>query len=139
MALHTSALSDAAGERFPLSAAQRGIWFAQKVSKSVPINIAQFVEIDGELDADVFAEDVQATARELHSPYLRLVEVDGRPMQLVDTGAGYDGSVVDFCSEPDPAAAALGRKGGKARAEKMSSEARAKAAKSAAAARWKKD
>ncbi|OUS93794.1 AMP-binding protein, partial [Rhodococcus sp. NCIMB 12038] len=107
MALHTSALSDAAGERFPLSAAQRGIWFAQKVSKSVPINIAQFVEIDGELDADVFAEAVQATARELHSPYLRLVEVDGRPMQLVDTGAGYDGSVVDFCSEPDPAAAAL--------------------------------
>ncbi|MFE5707241.1 AMP-binding protein, partial [Rhodococcus koreensis] len=107
MASHTSALSDAAGERFPLSAAQRGIWFAQKVSKSVPINIAQYVEIDGELDADVFAEAVQSTARELHSPYLRLVEVDGQPMQLVDTGAGYDGSVVDFCSEPDPTAAAL--------------------------------
>ncbi|MFC0452870.1 condensation domain-containing protein, partial [Rhodococcus jostii] len=107
MALHTSALSDAAGEKFPLSAAQRGIWFAQKVSKSVPINIAQYVEIDGELDAGVFAEAVQSTARELRSPYLRLIEVDGQPLQVVDTGAGYDGSVVDFCSEPNPAAAAL--------------------------------
>ncbi|EKT78502.1 non-ribosomal peptide synthetase, partial [Rhodococcus opacus M213] len=107
MALHTSALSDAAGEQFPLSAAQRGIWFAQKVSKSVPINIAQYVEIDGELVADVFAEAVQSAARELRSPYLRLIEVDGQPLQVVDTGAGYDGSVVDFCSEPNPAAAAL--------------------------------
>jgi hypothetical protein len=39
----------------------------------------------------------------------------------------------------DPAASALGRKGGKARAEKMSQEERAKAAKSAATARWKRD
>lgn len=38
----------------------------------------------------------------------------------------------------DPAAAALGRKGGKARAEKLSAVDRSKAAKAAAAARWKK-
>jgi hypothetical protein len=39
----------------------------------------------------------------------------------------------------DPAAAALGRKGGKARAAKMTAEQRAEIAKKAAASRWGKD
>jgi hypothetical protein len=39
----------------------------------------------------------------------------------------------------DPAAAALGRKGGKARAERMSPERRAEIARAAAARRWRKD
>jgi hypothetical protein len=38
----------------------------------------------------------------------------------------------------DPAASALGKKGGKARAEKLSAKDRSAAAKVAAAARWKK-
>ncbi len=38
----------------------------------------------------------------------------------------------------DPAAVALGKKGGKARADSMSAERREEIAKSAAAARWKK-
>ena len=38
----------------------------------------------------------------------------------------------------DPAAAALGRKGGKARAERMTPERRAEIAKAAAVARWDK-
>ena len=38
----------------------------------------------------------------------------------------------------DPAAAALGRKGGKARAKKMTAERRSEIAKVAAANRWKK-
>jgi hypothetical protein len=37
----------------------------------------------------------------------------------------------------DPAAAALGRKGGKARAERMSPERRAEIARGAAAKRWR--
>jgi hypothetical protein len=39
----------------------------------------------------------------------------------------------------DPAAAALGRKGGKARAESMTSEKRSEIAKHAAQKRWQKD
>jgi hypothetical protein len=39
----------------------------------------------------------------------------------------------------DPAAKALGRRGGKARAKKMTAERRTEIAKSAAMARWKKD
>ena len=39
----------------------------------------------------------------------------------------------------DPAAVALGKKGGKARADSMTAEHRAAIAKKAAAARWKRD
>jgi hypothetical protein len=39
----------------------------------------------------------------------------------------------------DPAAVALGKRGGKARADNMSADERAAIAKKAAAARWKKD
>lgn len=41
--------------------------------------------------------------------------------------------------EKDAAAVSLGRKGGKARSEKLNPEERTKAAKKAAGARWKKD
>ena len=41
--------------------------------------------------------------------------------------------------DKDQAAAAMGRKGGKARAESMSPEKRAEIAKKAAASRWKRD
>jgi hypothetical protein len=39
----------------------------------------------------------------------------------------------------DPAAAALGRRGGKARAAKLSAKKRAEIARKAAASRWRKD
>ena len=41
-------------------------------------------------------------------------------------------------SEKDPAAVAMGRKGGKARASKLSAEKRSEIAKKAAQKRWKK-
>jgi hypothetical protein len=59
--------------------------------------------------------------------------------QLVDEATGQAPSV-DPDEGKDPAAVALGRKGGlkggKARAEKMTPEQRSEAAKKAAAARW---
>lgn len=54
--------------------------------------------------------------------------------QITDIAAG----VAEDASEPekDPAAAALGKKGGKARAEKMSPERRKEIARQAAKKRW---
>ena len=56
-----------AAERLDLTAAQRGIWYAQKLAPQNPMyQIGQFVEIDGELDVAVLAEAgslaVRATA-----------------------------------------------------------------------------
>ena len=38
---------------FPLSAAQRATWFAQQFDPEVPILIAHYVELRGELDVEL--------------------------------------------------------------------------------------
>ena len=66
------------------------------------------------------------------------------PLQLakligdIATGQVEDRPPTPEAQGKDPAAAALGRKGGMARAAEMSSEHRTKVAKAAAAKRWKK-
>jgi hypothetical protein len=54
----------------------------------------------------------------------------------IETGEIEEELVTPESQGKDPAAAALGRKGGKARAGRMSPERRAEIAKKAAAARW---
>jgi hypothetical protein len=56
----------------------------------------------------------------------------------VATGQTEDREPTDAERGKDPAAAALGRKGGKARAESLSAAKRAEIAKRAAARRWEK-
>lgn len=63
---------------FPLSAAQRGIWFAQHIAGDTPISIAQYVELSGEIDHTLLTEAVRQTGREFGTGYLRLVDVDGQ-------------------------------------------------------------
>jgi hypothetical protein len=69
-------------------------------------------------------------------------DVNELAKQLVDEATG-EASAVDPADGKDPAAVALGRKGGlkggKARAENMTPEQRSEAARKAAAARWKQN
>lgn len=64
---------------FALSAAQRGIWFAQHVAGATPISIAQYVELNGQIDVDLLARSARQAGREFGTGYLRLVEVEGIP------------------------------------------------------------
>ncbi|MFG1277167.1 RNA-binding protein [Xanthobacter autotrophicus] len=66
----------------------------------------------------------------------RPVDVIGNAVHImrIATGEIEEGSPVD--DGKDPAAKALGAKGGKARAERMSPERRAEIAKTAAMKRW---
>ena len=57
---------------------------------------------------------------------------------VVDIASGDRSDDADKDEGKDLEAAALGRKGGKARAEKLTPEQRSEIAKTAAAARWKK-
>ncbi|MGW4337494.1 condensation domain-containing protein, partial [Rhodococcus koreensis] len=91
---------------FPLSAAQRGMWFAQQLDPAVPVNIAQCVELVGALDVPLLSESLIAAGRELGSAFLRLVEVDGVPYQLIDPTLEASVRLVDLQHEPDPRAAA---------------------------------
>ncbi|WP_433758965.1 amino acid adenylation domain-containing protein [Nocardia sp. CA-135398] len=90
----------------PLTAAQRGIWFAQHLAESSPISVAQYVEIAGELDTELLAEACRTADREFGSGHLRLTEVDGEPRQFIDEEHGAQVSVVDLRQHADPVVAA---------------------------------
>ena len=47
---------DSDTEAFPLSPAQLGMWFAQHLDPEVPISIAQYVDLRGELDVELLRE-----------------------------------------------------------------------------------
>ena len=69
----------------------------------------------------------------------RPADVIGNAVRVMQIATGEAEEEYDTSDEgKDQAAAALGRKGGKARAEKLTAEQRAKAAQKAAAARWSK-
>ncbi|MGO4648168.1 amino acid adenylation domain-containing protein [Nocardia sp. 2YAB30] len=91
---------------FPLSAAQRGIWFAQHIAGDIPISIAQYVDLAGPIDLDQLAPAARQAGREFGTGYLRLTEIDGHPFQCVDPTLDDSARIVDFRHEPDPVAAA---------------------------------
>ncbi|MEE2035313.1 amino acid adenylation domain-containing protein, partial [Rhodococcus chondri] len=91
---------------FPLSSAQRGLWFAQQLAPEVPICIAQYVDIRGPLDVALFQQIALAVGHEYQSVFLRLVDVDGEPHQVVDPPADAAMGMHDFRGASDPTAAA---------------------------------
>ncbi|WP_413247765.1 non-ribosomal peptide synthase/polyketide synthase [Rhodococcus sp. Z13] len=92
---------------FPLSPAQMGMWFAQHVDPTVPANIAQYVELEGDLDLDLLRESSARAALEMGSGFLRFIEVDAQPYQLVDPTLPAPLGFVDLSEEEDPRRAAL--------------------------------
>ncbi|CAM4501450.1 non-ribosomal peptide synthetase [Nocardia ninae] len=93
-------------DAFELSAAQRGIWFAQHIAGDTPISIAQYVELSGPIDLDRLADAARQAGREFGTGYLRLVEVDGHPYQFVDTTLDDTLDTLDLRGDRDPVAAA---------------------------------
>ncbi|WP_280403232.1 non-ribosomal peptide synthetase [Nocardia brasiliensis] len=91
---------------FPLSAAQRGIWFAQHIAGDTPISIAQYVELRGPIELELLARAARQAGREFGTGYLRLVEVAGQPFQFVDPTLDDNLITLDLRGEPDPEAAA---------------------------------
>ena len=94
-------------DAFPLTAAQRGLWFAQHLMPNVPITIANYIDVHGELDEDLMRSSVSRAAAELGAGSLRLVEIEGEPHQYVDEPTEEDSVQIDFRAEKDPAQAAL--------------------------------
>ncbi|WP_431950608.1 amino acid adenylation domain-containing protein [Nocardia lijiangensis] len=91
----------------PLSAGQRGLWLAQKLSPDVPICLAQYLEFHGDLDLDLLRKVSIRAGHECQSGYMRLVEIDGEPHQLFDPDLDSTGPLIDMRGEPDPMATAL--------------------------------
>ncbi|MEU3461056.1 amino acid adenylation domain-containing protein [Streptomyces sp. NPDC006733] len=103
------AVADAAG--LPLTAAQRGMWFAQCLDPAGPaLNTAEYVEIHGDVDPALFAAALHRTVGECDALRVRLVETPDGPRQLPLTvaapGAGFPLHTADLRAEPDPDRAA---------------------------------
>ncbi|MGW6376760.1 non-ribosomal peptide synthase/polyketide synthase, partial [Rhodococcus sp. NPDC055112] len=103
---HSQLDADRGVEAFPLSAAQRGIWFAQHLLPDVPITIAQCVEVVGDLDVETLRAAGALGSREMGTGMLRIVERDGEPAQVVDETLNDQMKVIDLRSAADPAQAA---------------------------------
>ncbi|WP_425552983.1 amino acid adenylation domain-containing protein [Gordonia caeni] len=95
---------------FPLTPAQRGMWFADKLAADYSVNIAQYIDIrhePGDLDVDLLVDCSYAVGRELETPYIRLAMVDGVPMQYVDFEYDQKIDLYDLRAREDPVKAAL--------------------------------
>ncbi|MDV8070277.1 non-ribosomal peptide synthase/polyketide synthase, partial [Rhodococcus sp. IEGM 1366] len=92
---------------FPLSAAQLGMWFAQHLDPSVPVNIAQYVELRGALQLNVLRAACADAGREIGSAFVRIIEVDAQPFQIIDDTLDDSVGYVDVRSEADPHDAAM--------------------------------
>ncbi len=92
---------------FPLSVAQRGMWFAQHLIPDVPVTIAQYIEIEGEFDIEVLRRIGPGIAREFGTPLLRIVEIDTEAFQVVDEDLDDEMPYRDLRGESDPRAAAM--------------------------------
>ncbi|NKZ06031.1 non-ribosomal peptide synthetase [Actinomadura latina] len=89
-------------EFVPLSAAQQSVWYAQQLAPETPIHIAQYIEIEGPVDHELFDRVARMAAHESPAMNARLAEEDGVPRQILDPDASVAIPLVDLSGEPDP-------------------------------------
>ncbi|WP_431202600.1 amino acid adenylation domain-containing protein [Bradyrhizobium betae] len=99
-----------APERFPLSVAQRDIWFGQLLDKTGCVyNIGLYTEIVGELDLRTLARAAEHVVDHTESLRLRCYARDDALWQEVVAARGEILPIIDVRQAPDPSAAAVGR------------------------------
>ncbi|MFE7416391.1 amino acid adenylation domain-containing protein [Rhodococcus sp. NPDC057529] len=91
---------------FPLSHAQKGLWFAQQLDPSVPILVAQYVELRGRVDVGALKWASEQGSFDIESPGVRLVDHAGEPYQLADETIEDELAYIDLRSHEDPVAEA---------------------------------
>ncbi|MFI6957925.1 amino acid adenylation domain-containing protein [Nocardia sp. NPDC050408] len=92
---------------FALSPAQTALWYAQRIRPDVPLTIAQYVEIHGDLDVGRLLYSIERFGVETQVGHVRLIEIDGVPHQVIDHNRRPGWGRIDLRDEPDPHAAAL--------------------------------
>ncbi|MCX5046336.1 AMP-binding protein, partial [Aldersonia sp. NBC_00410] len=107
MVTHSERSSTRSAVTYPLSPGQYGIWLAEIMSNGVPFNIAQYLEIRGSLDVELFVRAGQRAEAEMEFERLRLVEIDGYPHLRLEGPNSHEEVVLDFRGESDPVRAAM--------------------------------
>ncbi|MEU4425280.1 condensation domain-containing protein, partial [Actinoplanes sp. NPDC024001] len=95
------------GELRELMDGQWGVWNAQQLEPdSVAFNVAEYVELRGDLDVDVFAAALRSALDGAEAYRTRFRLVDGGPRQYVAATGADALEVVDLRTEPRPREAA---------------------------------
>ncbi|PPJ04073.1 non-ribosomal peptide synthetase [Nocardia nova] len=91
-----------------LTAAQRSIWAAQQLRPEVPYNVAVFLAIDHDVDAERLMIACESAATRFGTPCARLSLDDGEPVFVVDRSFPRTIRCIDLRAERDPVSAARG-------------------------------
>lgn len=92
---------------WPLTEAQTGLWYAQRLDPDNPIyNTGQYLEIEGPLDLDNFREAVAQALAEADALAIRVLDERQGPRQIVDETLRAKLRLIDLRGEPDPRSAA---------------------------------
>ncbi|MEV0336232.1 amino acid adenylation domain-containing protein [Nocardia sp. NPDC050717] len=103
----SSVTDDDPGQPFALSPGQTALWYAQRIRPDIPLTIAHYVELHGDLDVGRLLYAVERYGAESQVGHVRLLEIDGVPHQRVDLSWRPGWARIDLRDEPDPRAAAL--------------------------------
>ncbi len=96
------------GPMMPLSAAQRGIWYAQQVNESsLSYNIALYLDIPGAVDGALVERALRTVVAECDGLRVVFLEVEGHPTQCVADDIDLRLRVLDLRDAPAPFDAAL--------------------------------
>ncbi|MFD7321538.1 amino acid adenylation domain-containing protein [Streptomyces sp. NPDC059875] len=100
--------SFADGEQLlPLTGAQAGVWFAQAVEPDSPIfRAAEYLEIHGTLDAELFERALRRMTAEADALHIRFVDTEDGPRQVIGAEPAWTLRTVDVSGEDDPRRAA---------------------------------
>src|SRR4051812_41631053 len=95
------------GELRELMGGQLAIWYAQQLAPDHQgFNIAEYLEIHGELDLELLVEASRRLLDEVSAYRLRVREVEGAPRQYVHDSRDYPVQIIDVSTAADPRAAA---------------------------------
>lgn len=92
---------------WPLTEAQSGLWYAQRIDPANPIlNTGQYLDIRGSLDVGLFRAAFEQMAREIDVLALRFTETPDGASQRVDEANRPNLEVVELSAHPNPEKAA---------------------------------
>ncbi|MFE5612739.1 amino acid adenylation domain-containing protein, partial [Streptomyces sp. NPDC056540] len=98
---------DPQAETLPLLGGQSGVWLAQQLDPtSRAYQVAEYVDIHGPIDQELFEVALRQVMTECEAYRLRFTVTDGRAAQHVDPFEGWPLHLLDVSAEADPVAAA---------------------------------
>ena len=101
------AISNSSSKVLQLTAAQAGMWFAQKFSSPDSIfNLAESIEIHGSIDPALFEAALRQAGSEAETVRVRFIEQSDGPRQMISPTLDTIFPFIDVSSEPDPRLAA---------------------------------